>query len=479
MKTQCWNPYLPLAEYIPDGEPHIFQDRLYIFGSHDRENGREFCELDYVSWSAPVDDLSDWRYEGTIYRKKQDPYNSEELPLYAPDVVQGKDGRYYLYYCIKFQDEIHVAVCDEPAGQYEFYGRVRYSNGNIMRENQPYDPSVICSEEGIFLYFGFAPCIVDIPKYRKQELKGGSVIQLEEDMLTVKQGPVVVIPSLAYGKGTSFEGNEYFEGPSIRKIADTYYLLYSSVNTHQLCYAMSKKPMEGFVFGGVIVSNGDIGYEGRSEEDKVMSVGNNHGGLVKVKEQWYVFYHRHTSLNQYSRQGCAEKIFLDENGHIPQITITTSGMNPKPLSGNASYPAACCCNLTNGHMGVLSSMGRYKELEDFPYITSAHGEQYLTNIKEGTRIGYKYINLSETGKVEVIYKTEDEGILEIYTDLLKKKKAEIKLQPSMWWTTAETDVYFEETEEELYLVYQGRGSVSLLRLNLKGKTRQIQEQEER
>lgn len=63
MKTQCWNPYLPLAEYIPDGEPHIFQDRLYIFGSHDRENGREFCELDYVSWSAPVDDLSDWRYE--------------------------------------------------------------------------------------------------------------------------------------------------------------------------------------------------------------------------------------------------------------------------------------------------------------------------------------------------------------------------------------------------------------------------------
>lgn len=71
MKTQCWNPYLPLAEYIPDGEPHIFQDRLYIFGSHDRENGREFCELDYVSWSAPVDDLSDWRYEGTIYRKNR------------------------------------------------------------------------------------------------------------------------------------------------------------------------------------------------------------------------------------------------------------------------------------------------------------------------------------------------------------------------------------------------------------------------
>ena len=52
MKTQCHNPYLPLCEHIPDGEPHVFGDRLYIFGSHDMENGNEFCELDYVSWSA-------------------------------------------------------------------------------------------------------------------------------------------------------------------------------------------------------------------------------------------------------------------------------------------------------------------------------------------------------------------------------------------------------------------------------------------
>lgn len=51
MKTQCHNPYLPLYEHIPDGEPHVFEDRLYVFGSHDLENGNEFCELDYVAWS--------------------------------------------------------------------------------------------------------------------------------------------------------------------------------------------------------------------------------------------------------------------------------------------------------------------------------------------------------------------------------------------------------------------------------------------
>lgn len=50
MKKQCLNPYLPLYEHIPDGEPHVFQNRLYIFGSHDRENGNEFCEEVSQKW---------------------------------------------------------------------------------------------------------------------------------------------------------------------------------------------------------------------------------------------------------------------------------------------------------------------------------------------------------------------------------------------------------------------------------------------
>ena len=60
------NPYLPLWEHIPDGEPRVFGDRLYVFGSHDLENGHEFCEQDYVTWSTPCDDLSKWRYGSFI-----------------------------------------------------------------------------------------------------------------------------------------------------------------------------------------------------------------------------------------------------------------------------------------------------------------------------------------------------------------------------------------------------------------------------
>ncbi len=73
MKRQAVNPYLPGYEYIPDGEPYEFDGRIYVYGSHDGFGSPIFCVNDYVCWSASVDDLGDWRYEGVIYRKNQDP----------------------------------------------------------------------------------------------------------------------------------------------------------------------------------------------------------------------------------------------------------------------------------------------------------------------------------------------------------------------------------------------------------------------
>ena len=70
---QAFNPYTPINEYIPDAEPHVFGDRVYIYGSHDKEGGDNFCMLDYVTYSAPVDDLTNWRYEGVIFKASGDP----------------------------------------------------------------------------------------------------------------------------------------------------------------------------------------------------------------------------------------------------------------------------------------------------------------------------------------------------------------------------------------------------------------------
>src|SRR5699024_9522509 len=133
MKKQAFNPFLPSYEYIPDGERYVFGDRLYLYGSHDKFNGKLFCMNDYVCWSVPINDLSDWRYEGTIYKKTQDPMNRFGLyQMYAPDVVQGVDGRYYLYYTLSFRSVMAIAVCDHPAGRYEFYGYVSNEDGSLL-----------------------------------------------------------------------------------------------------------------------------------------------------------------------------------------------------------------------------------------------------------------------------------------------------------------------------------------------------------
>ena len=161
MKRQAFNPYLPSWEYIPDGEPHVFGDRLYIFGSHDAFRGYVYCPNDYVGWSADVTDLTDWNYEGVTLRKEQDPRNTDgKMVLFAPDVVQGPDGRYYMYYIPNLAHIVSVAVCDTPAGKYEFYGFVKHPDGTILGEREgdkpQFDPGIYREGDSIYLYTGFS-----------------------------------------------------------------------------------------------------------------------------------------------------------------------------------------------------------------------------------------------------------------------------------------------------------------------------------
>ena len=60
---------------MSDGEPYVFNNRVYIYGSHDIFNGEYFCPGDYVTWSAPVNDLGNWTYEGVIFKRTDDPAN--------------------------------------------------------------------------------------------------------------------------------------------------------------------------------------------------------------------------------------------------------------------------------------------------------------------------------------------------------------------------------------------------------------------
>lgn len=401
-KKQVFNPFLPLNEYIPDGEPHVFGDRVYLYGSHDHEGGYTFCMDDYTVYSAPVDDLTDWRKERVIYEADQDPAYPELCYMYAPDVVQGNDGKYYLYYAMSgdygvggYTCPISVAVCDTPAGKYKFLGHVRNKDGSPMMRYVCFDPAVLNDDGVIRLYYGTQydyeeqPDFPENDAYVKQEMEmfgrtreeilsypdsimGPVMLVLEDDMLTVKEEPKHIIPYKV--KGTSFEAHPFFEASSMRKVGDKYYFVYSSKQNHELCYAVSDQPDGGFTFGGTIVSNGDVGLDGRPLEEKLNMTGTTHGSIIEINGQWYAFYHRLTHKSDYSRQACAEKIKIEADGSIRQVEVTSCGLNEGPLVAEGSYPAVIACNLTNGSM-PHGNNSIYKE--EFPNITNSGEERFI------------------------------------------------------------------------------------------------------
>ena len=130
---------------------------------------------------------------------------------------------------------------------------------------------------------------------------------LGPDMITIEEEPVFVAPGGEYADGTGYEGHAFFEAPSIRKIGNTYYLIYSSSVMHELCYATSEKPTGKFTYRGVLVSNCDMHIDTYKPADMPSAYGgNNHGSILEISGEWYIFYHRQTNGTWYSRQGCAE-----------------------------------------------------------------------------------------------------------------------------------------------------------------------------
>lgn len=368
---------------MPDGEPYVFGDRVYIYGSHDKFNGDKFSENHYVCWSAPVESLYDWRYEGIIYCKNQDPLNTDGTKcLYAPDIQQGTDGRYYLYYALESIGIMSVAVCDTPAGSFEYYGSVRYRDGKIVGESREdifqFDSGVFMDDDGrIYLYTGFAPGDSEfwdkMLKGRKYE--GAYCIELETDMLTVKAGPRLIIPKVGHADDTNFTGHEFYEASSMRKVGNTYYFIYSSINGHELCYATSDRPDDGFVYGGTILSNGDIYYNGRSEAEGLNYTGNNHGSIVKISGQWYIFYHRQINRHSFSRQACADKIVIDKDGCIKQVEMTSCGLNNGPLIGRGNILAHIPIEASNSYELFIAELKAYNGVTALIFQFS--GEGYL------------------------------------------------------------------------------------------------------
>ena len=466
---QVFNPYLPSFEYVPDGEPYVFGDRVYVYGSHDHFGGKDFCLGDYVGWSTPVDDLGNWRYEGVLYRRDQDPQNrGGKWAMNAPDVERGADGRYYLYYQLSRLSTVSVAVSDEPTGPFSYYGTVHYPDGHALgsRPGEVYgfDPAVLRDADGkVYLYIGFSPdkgLFRKIMQMMKLNFDGGFGVELEEDMLTVKGAPQMVVPGPILARGTPYEGHGFYEASSIRKINRKYYFVYSSILSHELCYAVGDHPLGPFRYGGPLVSNGDIGYKGRTEPDNY--TGNTHGGMVNILGQWYIFYHRQTNKQKCARQGCAEKLTILPDGSIPQVEMTSCGLNNGPLQGLGYYEARIACNLyaKEGTFAYLKSFEKDRK-KRHPYFTQSgidrngDGDQYIANMRNGSTAGFKYFDLEKTHHIRIRTRGGS-GKMLVYTDRNDQPAAELELSASKdWYTRAPAPFTCTPGTKPLYFVWQG------------------------
>lgn len=477
---QAFNPYLPSYEYVPDGEPRVFGDRLYVFGSHDLFDGKDFCLGDYVCWSAPVDGLGEWRFEGTIYKRRQDPMNKNgKQCLYAPDVVQGPDGRFYLYYVLHLSTIISVAVCDTPAGQYEFLGHVHDVDGHILGSRagdvNHFDPGVLVDDDGkVYLYTGFAPAsfmMKFVMKMRKRVIDGSYCVELEQDMVTMKREPVRILGGHDLVKGTEFEGHGFFEASSMRRIGGKYYFIYSSEQSHELCYAVSDSPTRGFSYGGTIISNGDVGLARR--ESPVNYTGNNHGSLVQIRDKWYVFYHRQTNQKKCCRQGCAEEIVIWPDGKIPQVEMTSCGLNNGPLRGTGTYEARIACNLSSAEgTYAYTAEAKVDKKRKHPYFTQGgtdrecDGDQYIANMKAGSWAQFKYFDFQGENRISIRVRGSGKGRMVIQNQKDGRILGEVKIGSSSDWKVFQGEVEAVNGVKGLCFTYEGEGTVDFARFSI-------------
>ena len=321
------NPYLPLWEHVPDGEPRVFEDpdnpgklRAYIIGSHD-VNYSAYCGPDIRMWSAPVEDLSQWRDEGPIFTWYVD---GQWDTMYAPDLVCTTDratGKktYWLYpHSRGWRRTPMVCKGDRPNGPFTPVNLTDDGRQCLPGSLIDFDPSV------------FIETITDKKDkdydigYRAYVFYGfqhSTAVELDQKtMYSKREGTEPIDPfipaSSADGRLLDRAGSEYkalyegqnpldfnfFEASSIRQVGNKYVMVFSGYsgkeyglgNTNSaLRYAFGDSPLGPWRSGGVLVdSRGVVLNEDGSKLITTNFGHNTHGSIQEINGQWYVFYHR-------------------------------------------------------------------------------------------------------------------------------------------------------------------------------------------
>ena len=331
------NPYLPLWEHVPDGEPRVFEDpdnpgkmRAYIIGSHDT-HFTQYCGNDIRMWSAPVEDLSQWRDEGPIFSWF---VNGQWDTMFAPDLVEVVDkttGKktYWLYpHSRGWQRVPMVCKSDRPNGPFIPVNLTADGTKCVDGSLIDFDPSVFIEpvtnkkdkdfDKGFraYVFYGFqhsTACELDQKTmYSKRE--GTELIDpfipasSRDGKLLDKEGSVY---KALYKDQNPLDFN-FFEASSIRQVGNKYVVVFSGYsgkeygldNTNSaLRYAFGDTPLGPWRSGGVLVdSRGVVENEDGSQLITTNAGHNTHGSLQQINGQWYVFYHRPPRGFGYARQ---------------------------------------------------------------------------------------------------------------------------------------------------------------------------------
>ncbi len=460
---QAANPYLPLWEHIPDGEPYVFEDpdqpgkyRVYIYGSHDNSK-TTYCGRDQVVWSAPVDSLDRWRYDGIIFESVFDRDGKylndggQGDVLFAPDVAMRvlPDGskEYFLYPNVQAEGRGGlIARSNRPDGPFKpsnwSAGDPRKADGILG-----FDPAVLIDDDGrVYGYWGF-----------------GRSYAAELDpvtMSTVKDGTEVVTDLMGSVDDDSQPGH-FFEASSIRKIKDKYVFIYSRKtpegefglprSNYTLAYAYSENPLGPYTYGGTIIDarGRDTDAEGNAIPTATPN-GNTHGSIAEINGQWWVFYHRQTGTQEFARQAMVSPITVEvEEGpggkvRISEAEMTSEGFERNGLDPFRMYPAAIASHFTGPRLS-------WEEFPTFfyqgPYFEAAYADNPemadpydlsvnmnpVVHCTDGSTLGYKYYNFDllkghKKPQIELTLVPQGiDGTIEVYTSAPWKKGADGKL----------------------------------------------------
>lgn len=448
-KTGVGNPYLPLWEHLPDGEPRVFEDpdnpgkfRAYIIGSHDlRVN--EYCGPDIRMWSAPVEDLTDWRDEGPIFTYQKD---GKWDVMFAPDLVEVKDRKgkktYYLYpHSRGPRREAMVCKGDRP-------------NGPFTPVNLNEDGSEVV--EGSILGFDPSIYIEQITDKKDPDFKKGfraygfwgfqhsSAAELDQEtMYSVRPGteiiPYFMPASARYGVIKDPEGTKYpalyseqnpgdfnfFEASSIRKVGNKYIMIFSGYSgpdygipssNSTLRYAYADSPLGPWRSGGVLVdSRGIVPNEDGSKLVETNAAHNTHGSLQEINGQWYVFYHRPPRGFGFARQAMVAPVHIewDKKKVADGGTVTITGYDPfaadekwiASASNGDVYPGA---EVTSEGFQIFGlDPYRYYDAGYACYLSNIGGMQdtwdiwdpnMQVNMMNGETVGFKYFGFGGLDK---------------------------------------------------------------------------------